>query len=111
VTASRWHIHSRERTPLWCSNETKQSSSLSDCGPEWRASSAEEAFGTVRSFESRFEWWRPQGFGNWRDSVTLAQGGDHHFCRLHVWCERFIHYQMDRALAGLHSLLRGTVTF
>ncbi|MDT8851146.1 Gfo/Idh/MocA family oxidoreductase [Pantoea dispersa] len=35
----------------------------------------QEAFGTVRSFESRFEWWRPQGFGNWRDSVTLAQGG------------------------------------
>lgn len=35
----------------------------------------EEAFGTVRSFESRFEWWRPAGFGNWRDTVTLAEGG------------------------------------
>ncbi|MFB4355219.1 Gfo/Idh/MocA family oxidoreductase [Pantoea sp. BS_4] len=35
----------------------------------------DEAFGTVRSFESRFEWWRPDGFGNWRDSVSLAQGG------------------------------------
>lgn len=35
----------------------------------------EEAFGTVRSFESRFEWWRPEGFGNWRDTVSLAQGG------------------------------------
>ncbi|WP_414148511.1 Gfo/Idh/MocA family oxidoreductase [Erwinia sp. BNK-24-b] len=34
-----------------------------------------EAFGTVRSFESRFEWWRPEGFGNWRDKVTIAQGG------------------------------------
>lgn len=36
---------------------------------------AEEALGTVHSFESRFEWWRPQGFGNWRDRVTLAEGG------------------------------------
>ncbi|SCC46432.1 Gfo/Idh/MocA family oxidoreductase [Kosakonia oryziphila] len=35
----------------------------------------EEAFGMVRSFESRFEWWRPEGFGNWRDEVTIAQGG------------------------------------
>ncbi|MGX9374691.1 Gfo/Idh/MocA family protein [Pantoea ananatis] len=35
----------------------------------------EAAFGTVRSFESRFEWWRPEGFGNWRDSVSLEQGG------------------------------------
>ena len=31
--------------------------------------------GEVRTFESRFEWWRPEGFGNWRDSVSLAQGG------------------------------------
>jgi predicted dehydrogenase len=33
------------------------------------------ALGEVRTFESRFEWWRPEGFGNWRDSVSLAQGG------------------------------------
>ncbi|MET1063770.1 MAG: Gfo/Idh/MocA family oxidoreductase [Arthrobacter sp.] len=33
------------------------------------------ALGEVRSFESRFEWWRPGGFGNWRDSATLAEGG------------------------------------
>lgn len=36
---------------------------------------AEEAAGKVRTFESRFEWWRPQGFGNWRDRATLAEGG------------------------------------
>jgi predicted dehydrogenase len=35
----------------------------------------ESALGEVRTFESRFEWWRPEGFGNWRDSVSLAQGG------------------------------------
>lgn len=33
------------------------------------------ALGEVRSFESRFEWWRPEGFGNWRDSASLAEGG------------------------------------
>ncbi|MDU4094355.1 MAG: Gfo/Idh/MocA family oxidoreductase [Pantoea sp.] len=33
------------------------------------------ALGDIRSFESRFEWWRPQGFGNWRDRATIAQGG------------------------------------
>lgn len=33
------------------------------------------AVGEVRTFESRFEWWRPEGFGNWRDSATLAEGG------------------------------------
>ncbi|HJW00237.1 MAG TPA: Gfo/Idh/MocA family oxidoreductase [Arthrobacter sp.] len=33
------------------------------------------ALGEVLSFESRFEWWRPEGFGNWRDSSTLAEGG------------------------------------
>jgi len=33
------------------------------------------AFGTIRTFESRFEWWRPHGFGNWRDNVTIRQGG------------------------------------
>lgn len=35
----------------------------------------EGALGKVRTFESRFEWWRPGGFGNWRDSATLAEGG------------------------------------
>ncbi|MFK4640732.1 Gfo/Idh/MocA family protein [Paenarthrobacter histidinolovorans] len=35
----------------------------------------EGALGEVRTFESRFEWWRPEGFGNWRDSATLAEGG------------------------------------
>ena len=34
-----------------------------------------EALGELRTFESRFEWWRPEGFGNWRDSVSLAEGG------------------------------------
>ncbi|MDR6986577.1 putative dehydrogenase [Paenarthrobacter nitroguajacolicus] len=33
------------------------------------------ALGEVRTFESRFEWWRPEGFGNWRDTATLAEGG------------------------------------
>nr|WP_308932087.1 Gfo/Idh/MocA family oxidoreductase [Arthrobacter sp. SLBN-112] len=33
------------------------------------------ALGEVRSFESRFEWWRPEGFGNWRDTATVAEGG------------------------------------
>ncbi|MDR6640353.1 Gfo/Idh/MocA family oxidoreductase [Paenarthrobacter nitroguajacolicus] len=33
------------------------------------------ALGEVRTFESRFEWWRPEGFGNWRDSATLSEGG------------------------------------
>ncbi|MGX5715898.1 Gfo/Idh/MocA family protein [Arthrobacter sp. MAHUQ-56] len=36
---------------------------------------ASGALGDVRSFESRFEWWRPEGFGNWRDTVSLAEGG------------------------------------
>lgn len=35
----------------------------------------ESALGEVRSFESRFEWWRPEGFGNWRDTASLAEGG------------------------------------
>lgn len=35
----------------------------------------EGALGEVHTFESRFEWWRPEGFGNWRDSSTLAEGG------------------------------------
>lgn len=33
------------------------------------------SFGEIHSFESRFEWWRPGGFGNWRDSATVAEGG------------------------------------
>lgn len=33
------------------------------------------ALGDIRSFESRFEWWRPQGFGNWRDRAAIADGG------------------------------------
>lgn len=33
------------------------------------------ALGDIRSFESRFEWWRPQGFGNWRDRASIAEGG------------------------------------
>jgi len=36
---------------------------------------ASGALGQVGSFESRFEWWRPEGFGNWRDTVSLAEGG------------------------------------
>lgn len=35
----------------------------------------EGALGEVRTFESRFEWWRPEGFGNWRDTAVLAAGG------------------------------------
>ncbi|MDQ0680042.1 scyllo-inositol 2-dehydrogenase (NADP+) [Arthrobacter pascens] len=35
----------------------------------------EGALGEIRTFESRFEWWRPEGFGNWRDTATLAEGG------------------------------------
>lgn len=33
------------------------------------------ALGDVRSFESRFEWWRPDGFGNWRDTAAASDGG------------------------------------
>ncbi|GAB3556715.1 Gfo/Idh/MocA family oxidoreductase [Arthrobacter alkaliphilus] len=35
----------------------------------------EGGLGDVRTFESRFEWWRPEGFGNWRDTASLAEGG------------------------------------
>ncbi|HKS03127.1 MAG TPA: Gfo/Idh/MocA family oxidoreductase [Arthrobacter sp.] len=35
----------------------------------------QQALGEVHTFESRFEWWRPEGFGNWRDNVSLAEGG------------------------------------
>lgn len=31
--------------------------------------------GSIRSFESRFTWWMPQGFGNWRDTAPASQGG------------------------------------
>ena len=31
--------------------------------------------GRVRTFESRFEWWRPEGFGTWRDSTPAAEAG------------------------------------
>ncbi|WP_104181968.1 Gfo/Idh/MocA family oxidoreductase [Arthrobacter sp. B0490] len=36
---------------------------------------AEGALGQVHSFESRFQWWMPEGFGNWRDEATVAEGG------------------------------------
>jgi predicted dehydrogenase len=35
----------------------------------------EGALGEVRTFESRFEWWRPDGFGNWRDTAAVSDGG------------------------------------
>lgn len=31
--------------------------------------------GDVKTFESRFEWWRPEGFGNWRDTATQCDAG------------------------------------
>lgn len=31
--------------------------------------------GKVRTFESRFEWWRPDGFRNWRDTALVGEGG------------------------------------
>jgi scyllo-inositol 2-dehydrogenase (NADP+) len=31
--------------------------------------------GDIRTFESRFEWWMPEGFGNWRDRASLQEGG------------------------------------
>jgi predicted dehydrogenase len=31
--------------------------------------------GEIRTFESRFEWWMPEGFGNWRDEAPIAEGG------------------------------------
>ncbi|WP_458112003.1 Gfo/Idh/MocA family oxidoreductase [Arthrobacter sp. R1-13] len=33
------------------------------------------SLGEVRTFESRFEWWRPEGFGNWRDTTPISDGG------------------------------------
>lgn len=35
----------------------------------------EGSLGHVRTFESRFEWWRPEGFGNWRDTTPISDGG------------------------------------
>ena len=35
----------------------------------------EGALGEIRTFESRFEWWRPEGFGNWRDTAAVSEGG------------------------------------
>ena len=35
----------------------------------------EGSLGDVRTFESRFEWWRPEGFGNWRDTTPISEGG------------------------------------
>lgn len=35
----------------------------------------EGMLGEVRSFESRFEWWLPQGFRNWRDEAAIAEAG------------------------------------
>ncbi|NYS77351.1 MULTISPECIES: Gfo/Idh/MocA family oxidoreductase [Halomonadaceae] len=31
--------------------------------------------GVVHSFESRFTWWMPEGFGNWRDTTPISQAG------------------------------------
>ncbi|GKW49900.1 Gfo/Idh/MocA family protein [Halomonas sp. NCCP-2165] len=36
---------------------------------------ADGALGRVRSFESRFTWWMPEGFGNWRDTTPVDQAG------------------------------------
>lgn len=33
------------------------------------------ALGRVRTFESRFEWWMPEGFGSWKDEVPLSEAG------------------------------------
>ena len=31
--------------------------------------------GVIHSFESRFTWWMPEGFGNWRDTTPTNQAG------------------------------------
>jgi predicted dehydrogenase len=31
--------------------------------------------GKIRTYESRFEWWMPEGFGNWRDEARVSEGG------------------------------------
>lgn len=33
------------------------------------------ALGQVRTFESRFEWWMPEGFGSWKDETPVAKAG------------------------------------
>jgi predicted dehydrogenase len=33
------------------------------------------ALGDVRTFESRFEWWMPEGFGSWKDEAPVAEAG------------------------------------
>jgi scyllo-inositol 2-dehydrogenase (NADP+) len=35
----------------------------------------DERLGEIRTFESRFEWWMPEGFGNWRDAAHIDEGG------------------------------------
>lgn len=35
----------------------------------------EGRLGDVRTFESRFEWWMPEGFRSWKDDARLAEGG------------------------------------
>lgn len=36
---------------------------------------AEGRLGTVHAFESRFEWWRPDGLGGWKGETGVADGG------------------------------------
>lgn len=31
--------------------------------------------GDVRTFESRFEWWMPEGFQSWKDEARISEGG------------------------------------
>jgi predicted dehydrogenase len=31
--------------------------------------------GEVRTFESRFEWWKPQGFRGWKATTSISDGG------------------------------------
>lgn len=40
-----------------------------------RALLAAGALGTVRRFESRFEWWKPEPAKSWRATATAAEGG------------------------------------
>lgn len=36
---------------------------------------AEGALGEVRTFESRFDWWKPAGLRSWKGSLGIAEGG------------------------------------
>ncbi|TFD82283.1 oxidoreductase [Cryobacterium sp. Sr8] len=36
---------------------------------------ADGALGTVRRFESRFEWWKPEQAKSWKATATAAEGG------------------------------------